>query len=108
MRTIQRPKRSAASMQPLYMTSSGDYSDQIKSYEIGVDVTIVACANRGTPAFAFAFAIAGTPHSSPPGGNSSHMLPVVCGSTHSASVVPTIGGVDPLTHVRPSEAGTET
>src|SRR5258708_2504599 len=75
--------------------------------ETGVEVTIDACANRCTPAFAFAFATAGTPHSSPPGGNSSHMLPVVCGSAHSPRIVPTIGAVDQVTHVCPSEAGAE-
>src|SRR5258708_19921183 len=71
--------------------------------ETGVEVTIDACANRCTPAFAFAFATAGTPHSSPPGGNSSHMLPVVCGSAHSPRIVPTIGPVDQVTHVSPSQ-----
>src|SRR5258708_19803414 len=75
--------------------------------ETGVEVFTVACANRCTPAFAFAFATAGTPHSSPPGGNSSHMLPVVCGSAHSARVVPMIGAVDHVTHVCPIDAGAE-
>src|SRR5258708_12272676 len=70
--------------------------------ETGVEVTIDACANRCTPAFAFAFATAGTPHSSPPGGNSSHMLPVVCGSAHSPRIVPTIAPLDPVTHAPPS------
>src|SRR5260370_5107769 len=84
-----------------------DYSDQMKSTATGVDVDTVELANRCRPAFAFAFATAGTPHSSPPGGNSSHIDPVVCGSAHSASVVPTIGAVDHVTHVCPRDAGAE-
>src|SRR5258707_2977084 len=79
----------------------------MKSWLTGVEVFPVACANRGTPGFAFAFAPAGTPHSSPPGGNSSHIDPVVCGSAHSARVVPIIGAVDHVTHVCPTDAGAE-
>src|SRR6266567_2224196 len=57
--------------------ATGDYSDHTKSTSMGVDVATVAAANRCTPAFAFAFATAGTPHSAPPGGNSSHIDPDV-------------------------------
>src|SRR5215831_1565756 len=35
----------------------------------------------------------GATHSYPSGGNSSHMLPVVCGSTHSARTFPTVGAI---------------
>jgi hypothetical protein len=79
----------------------------MKSTATGVDVATVELANRCTPAFALPFATAGTPHSSPPGGNSSHIDPDVCGSTHSARVVLRVGGVDHVTHVCPSDAGAE-
>ena len=47
-----------------------------------------------TPAFAEPFAIAGICHSYPAGGNSSHELPVVNGSSCSHSTMPTVGAVD--------------
>ena len=41
----------------------GGYSDQVKSINTGVDVATEHVTRRCTPAFALAFAIAGTPHS---------------------------------------------
>src|SRR6266581_154995 len=79
----------------------------MKSASIGVDVATVACPNRCTPAFAFAFATAGTPHSAPPGGNSSHIDPDVCGSEYPARKVPIIGAVDHAVATWPMDAGAE-
>src|SRR6266705_1328125 len=66
-----------------------------------------ACATRWTPALAFALATAGTPHSAPPGGNSSHIEPDVCGSEYPARKVPMIGAVDHAVAICPIDAGAE-
>src|SRR5260370_6173777 len=84
-----------------------DYSDQMKSTATGVDVDTVELANRCRPAFAFAFATAGTPHSSPPGGNSSHIDPDVAGTNHSPRIVSSAGRVDHVLANWQTDAGDE-
>src|SRR6516164_1589778 len=61
------------------------YCDQITSMVTGVEVTTVGVQNTCNPLLAAAFAMAGTCHSYPVGGNSSHADPVVCGTVHRAS-----------------------
>src|SRR5579859_1095763 len=78
---------------PLPAGRGSGHSDQMRSANTGVEVLTVAIANRCSPALALLFAIAGTPHSYAVGGNSSHGDPVVCGTSHSARIAPTVGAV---------------
>jgi len=69
------------------VTNDTGHSAQIRSQKIGVAVATVNVTNTATDVEMFII------HSWPPGGNSSHIDPDVCGIVHQPRTFPSVGAI---------------